>query len=130
MLPPAVLVFDSDEEAYAFRSLATAEGQLEMIDVLGGEYQGAFTTDGTVVIISGDPQGPVSLTLTPDRDPARLAELLDAAATRRGRPWMQDDPSAITTELLHEVWMQRWPKRPRWLSRRLHGEGSPASPNG
>ena len=122
MFPPAVLVFDSDGDAYAFQSLATALGHLEMIDVLAGEYQGAFTTDGAVVVIAGERRGPVSLSLTSDKDPARLAELLNAAAARRGRPWMQDDPPAIATELLHEVWEQRWPQRPRWLSRRLHGE--------
>jgi hypothetical protein len=125
VFPPAVLVFDSDGEAYAFRSLATAEGHLEMIDVLDGEYQGAFTTDGNVVVLSGEPDGPVSLTWTPDKDPARLAQLLHAAATRRGRPWVHDDPAAIAAELLHEDWEQRWPKRPRWLSRRLHGEEPP-----
>ncbi|MGJ7442500.1 hypothetical protein [Aquipuribacter sp. MA13-6] len=122
MFPPPLLVFDCDDEVYAFRALATAEGFLESIDVLDGEYRGAFTTDGHVVTITGEPDGPVTLTLTSEVDRGTLTELLEAAANRRGRPWPSDDPSAVAAQLLHEVWEQRWPRRPRWLSRRLHGE--------
>jgi hypothetical protein len=44
----AVLVFDGDGEVMAFPQLEDAAGWMESIDVLDGEYDGAFTPDGRV----------------------------------------------------------------------------------
>jgi hypothetical protein len=122
MFPPPVLVFDREGDIYVLPSMESAPGRLEMFDVLDGEYQAAFLPDGEVVELSGERMDPVRLSATGSHDQARLAMLLAAAATRRGRAWPTDDPALIAALLVHEDWEQRWPKRPAWLSRRLHGD--------
>ena len=70
--------------------------------------------------------GPVVIQRTDEKD---LTGLLHAIQDhQRAAGWSSDsaDPIAFANELLRWEWERRWPKRPRWLSRRLHGD-SPRS---
>lgn len=50
---PALLVFDRDGWIMAFPHLEDAANWRESMDVPDGEYEGAFTLDGSVVGIAG-----------------------------------------------------------------------------
>jgi hypothetical protein len=48
--------------------------------------------------------------------------------TLEGRVVLTSDPVdfvAVANEVLRREWNSRWPKRPKWLSRRIHGEHPP-----
>jgi hypothetical protein len=47
---------------------------------------------------------------------------------RSERGHLTSDPAdlvAVANELLRGQWNSRWPKRPKWLSRRIHGAHPP-----
>ena len=77
-----------------FSKLQDAEAYMESIDVLDGEYEGAFTTDGNVVDIAGVREGPVSLRVTLERDDVRLRELLLNGQARLGFVSNVEDPGS------------------------------------
>jgi hypothetical protein len=119
----------------AFESLASAAGYMEAIDVQNGLYstpdpgtglRGAvYTVDGRVVEASAAHDA-VALHTTTHYDPAGLQHILQRAAERgliNGDP---ADPSKVARELLDKQWNSRWPQRPRWLDRRLHGDDPPS----
>ena len=125
-----LLIFDQWGDAWAFSSVEAAERAAEILNLDEGEYDGAFTSDGRVVVLTPEAGGPGFITVTETAlEQEEFDRLLEAAAASRGRSWPSRDPSEIVALLLHESWEQRWPKRPDWLSRRLHGE-EPARPVG
>ena len=119
---PAVFVFERDGDLHVFPSLRAAAAWLEAIDVDAGEYAAAFLHDGTVVELStvGD-----DVVLRPAaRDGARFDDLLLAYTQRTGRPPVGDAAGFANAWFCAE-WERRWPQRPAWLSRRLHGKHPP-----
>lgn len=123
MLPTPLLILDQWGDAWAFPSVEAAEAAAELFSLDEGEYDGAFTSDGRVVVLTPAAGGPGFITITETvLEQKELDRLLRAAAVSRGRSWPSRDPSEVLALLLHERWEQRWPKRPDWLSRRLHGE--------
>lgn len=98
---------------------------MESIDVLDGEYEGAFTVDGFVVEMAGVREGPVSLRVTSERDDISLRELLLRGKARMGFSSEVDDLVSVANELMREQWERLLPRRPKWLHRRLYGDHPP-----
>jgi hypothetical protein len=57
------------------------------------------------------------------RDVAGLRQRLLDTRPQVGLTRPPENLLAVANELLRLDWEHRWPKRPRWLARRLHGEG-------
>ncbi|MDA0185308.1 hypothetical protein OJ997_33695 [Solirubrobacter phytolaccae] len=115
---PALIVFSDDPLPTVFPSLEYAMGYMEGIDVENGEYTAIYTVGGRIV--RAEAQGnAVELTITEERDRDDLLARL--------RAWRDDidDPVEYARTYLRREWEGRWPKRPRWLDRRLHGTAPP-----
>jgi hypothetical protein len=116
-----LFAFDQDNECSVFADAADAAVQLESNDVGAGEYV-VFGQDGTVFEIWTEGLE-VRLHPTDELDASqlreRLRQFLDAAQITCDSQDLTDVANAI----LEADWEHRWPKRPRWLSRRLHGDG-------
>lgn len=97
---------------------------MEAIDVDGGEYAAAFLHDGTVVDIRTR-QDEVVLTPAATRDVARLDRLLREYRRRVGAPEWSGSRIDYANDWLRKEWALRWPKRPAWVARRLHGDRPP-----
>lgn len=112
----------ADDGLHAFKSLGHFLGWVEWQDVEDGVYEAVFTLDGNVVELK--PKGrAVDATVTGRSDLPDLRRRLAATPER-----FKSDPAdvrAVAAELLAQDWEARWPKRPRWLDRRLHGNGPP-----
>jgi hypothetical protein len=98
--------------------------ELEVNDVDADEYI-AFDEHGTVFTLSAEGQD-VRLSATDDHDEEQLRQRLAAFVTRWQIDVASDDLIEIGNEILREAWNGRWPKRPRWLARRLHGATPPS----
>jgi hypothetical protein len=120
----AVFVFDQDGDVMAFPSVEDAAGEMEAVDVDAGEYAALYALDGRIVTATIDAERVmVILTVEEQRDEAGLRQRLLDARERVGLTSPPDDLAAIANELLRLEWEHRWPKWPRWLARRLHGQG-------
>jgi hypothetical protein len=114
-----VLVFSRDGDVDVFASVRAAAGYLEAIDVEDGEYAAIFTYDGCEVAATTGAGNEVHLTITDRHDPDRLEELV-----RRARPEAAG-VVGLANEELRLAWEGRWPRRPRWLHRRVRGDAPP-----
>ena len=117
----AVFIFDNGGDLNLFSSLEAAAGWLEAVDVEADEYAAAFLHDGTLVKM-GTSRERVVLTPTDTRDAQRLHQLLEEYQTRDGTLRHGGDALDYANEWLRVEWEQRWPKRPGWLARRVHGD--------
>ncbi len=119
---PAVFVFDKDGDLSVFPSLTAAEDYIEAPDVLAGEYPAVFLHDGTVLrpVVRG--QRPV-LEVTADHDPHALADWLGRYRRLVPSAPAANDPLDFANEWFRQEWEARWPRRPGWLSRWVHGTG-------
>jgi hypothetical protein len=121
----AVFVFSDDPLPQAFRSLADAEGYMEAIDVENGEYEAIYTLDGRVVT-AATASDRVVLTVSAERDEDDLdGRLREWAKHAPELGDLLEDRVAVANRLLLDEWAVRWPKRPKWLARRLHGDEPP-----
>jgi hypothetical protein len=120
----AVFVFTQDGDLTVFASVDEAAEWLEATDVADGEYDALFTMDGSVVDARSQDQQ-VILSVTEMRDERALQQRLRDYQRRVGLHTSPEDPRAVANELLRLEWERRWPRRPAWLSRRLHGDGPP-----
>lgn len=123
--PTAVLIFDREGEAFAFRRLEDAADSMDSQAVLDGEYEAAFTLDGHVVAINGIRNGPVSLQITAESDDVALRDFLHSSQTRMGFTSDPDDPVAVANELIRLEWESRSSHLPKWLRRGLYGDQPP-----
>lgn len=122
----AVFVFDRDGDVMAFKSEAEAADYMEAIDVDDGEYAAAYLADGTVldILAPHGPDGPVVLQRTDDVDEGALLGRIQAyRRAQGGESAGVPDPIDFANDLRRREWELRWPRRPRWLVRRLHGRG-------
>jgi hypothetical protein len=119
--PVFVFALDGVE---AFPSVDDAAASMEGIDVANGEYEAVFTLDGRPVTATAS-KNDVVLTITDRRDEADLDRRLRDWAPRIGLTSPPEDRRAVANELMRRDWELRWPKRPRWLARRLHGSEPP-----
>jgi hypothetical protein len=119
----ALFVFDRDNWCSVFPDVADAAGQLETNDVETGEYV-VFDQDGTVFEAWAEGVH-VRLRPTDERDPAQLRERLGRFLDESRIKCASDDVMDIANAILEAAWQSRWPKRPRWLSTRVHGDAPP-----
>jgi hypothetical protein len=119
----ALFVFDRDHWCYVFPDAADAAGDLEVNDVESGEYV-VFDQDGTVFEASAEGVE-VRLRPTGARDPAQLRERAGRFLVEQRIECDSDDMLDIADAILAAAWESRWPRRPRWLAARLHGDGPP-----
>jgi hypothetical protein len=118
----AVFIFSSDGDLDVFPSLQAAEGYMEAVDVAEGrEYAAAFLHDGTVVRIGVDGER-VVLKPSDTRDAARLDQSLNEYQRRIGAAARSGSALDYANDWFRAEWELRWPKRPAWLARRLHGD--------
>jgi hypothetical protein len=103
---------------------------MEAIDVSAGEYPDAYALSGERVRVSvdGEPE-------TGEVVYVRTGEMALDELESRVRAYVEGArlPIDDTGDLLIDVanglisadWDARWPKRPKWLARRLHGDAPP-----
>jgi hypothetical protein len=75
------------------------------------------------VIAVGTSDDLVVLRLTERVDLAGLRERLEQLQKQHAIEGPLDDLAQVASTRLARAWATRWPKRPRWLDKRLHGEG-------
>ena len=97
--------------------------ELEINDVDADEYI-AFDEHGTVFRLWVEGQD-VRLAATDRHDEEQLRQRLAAFVTTRQIGIPSDDLIETGNAILREDWNSRWPKRPRWLANRLHGNAPP-----
>jgi hypothetical protein len=119
----ALFVFDRDNWCSVFPDVADAVGQLEANDVEAGEYA-VFDQDGTVFAIWAEGVH-VRLRPTDERNLAQLQERLGRFLDESHIKCASEDVIDIGSAILEAEWESRWPKRPRWLATRLHGDAPP-----
>ncbi len=120
----AVFVFTADQDLLAFPSLQDAAGYMEAVDVEAAEYPAIYTDQGNVIEASAAGQT-VVLTDTGRNDSGGLTFQITRYAQVVGVP-IPTDRVAFANALLRAEWEARWPQRPGWLSRRIHGELPPS----
>lgn len=106
-----------------FPSPDDAARYMEAIDVKAGEYPAIYTDQGNIIEASAARQT-VVLTDTGRSDSDDLTRRITRYAQRVGAP-IPTDRIAFANAVLRAEWDVRWPQRPRWLSRRIHGETPP-----
>jgi hypothetical protein len=119
----ALFVFDRENECSVFSDVAEATGQLEANDVEADEYV-VFDQAGTVFEIWAEGLH-VRLRPTGERDLAQLQGRLSLFLHRRHIRCASEDAMDIGNAILEAAWESRWPRRPRWLATRLHGDAPP-----
>lgn len=100
-------------------------GLYEQLDSRSGLRGAVYAVDGRV-INARVRNGSVALVITSQHDAADLRARLSDAAERGLVTGDPSDPLAVARALLQAQWDSRWPQRPRWLDRRLHGDTPPA----
>lgn len=116
----AVFAFDRENWCSVFCDGEEAEASIEVIDVEANEYV-LFDDEGTVLNVSLD-GGKVVIGGGDSRDPQQLHERLERYCGMVELDCPSDDPIAVGNAILLSDWSRRWPKRPAWLDRRLHGD--------
>jgi hypothetical protein len=127
--PVFVITIDGHVELY--RTPADAEAGIEGYDVRDGEYDGdlggLFSVDGEIleVAITDDVVGDLvrierTGRFARDMLAARLAELAD-----RNRYEGDPDPRVVANQIFASYWDNRRIRWPRWLDRRVNGDGPP-----
>jgi len=119
----ALFVLDRENECSVFPDVAEAAGQLEANDVEADEYV-VFDHEGTVFEIWAEGLD-VRLRPTDERDLAQLQERLGRFLDEWHITCASEDVMDIGNRILEAEWESRWPKRPRWLATRLHGDPPP-----
>ena len=124
----------TDDGLNVFPSLEAAAGYMEGIDVENGEWNPIFTIDGHVVHARAEGYAAI-LSITDRKDLEALKRHVRDDLKRRNQymrekglaPYESDpaDLRALANEWFRREWEARWPKRPRWLDRRLHGDAPP-----
>jgi phage terminase large subunit-like protein len=125
-----VFVFTRDHDMLIFRSEDAAASWMEAIDVFNGEYEAIYDVRGTIIDAEAiEPKhGIMALHRTDRSDPEALRRRIQGFLDRTGGHGSADDPQALADEQFRAAWERRWPKRPRWLDQRLHGEPPAHSP--
>jgi hypothetical protein len=119
-----VFVFPRGQDMLVFPDVDHAASWMEAIDVADGEYEAVYDTSGRLIEAEAiDPKmGVLVLHPSDAADPADLRRRIQAYMDRTGFPGTADDAEGVAREYLRREWDQRWPKRPSWLDRRLHGD--------
>jgi len=122
----------ADDGLTLFPSVEDAAAHMEWVDVEDGIYEALFTVRGERLLPQPHENHLVRLEPSGEVDTDALTSMLrrqrDQRSAFRSDP---DDPAGVAQELSERQqawrWERRWPKRPRWLDKRLHGEGPAGS---
>lgn len=110
-------------------TLERAAGYMEPTDVRNGEYDAVFDESGRCYAV--DVVGETTrLSPTDEIDLEELLRRLRGSGVSSRLHLAAedlDDPLAIAAAVWRFEWDHRWPKRPRWFSRLLHGDGPKTS---
>jgi hypothetical protein len=122
----------ADDGLSLFRSAEEAASYMEWIDVEDGVYEALFTMRGERLVPQPKGRNSVRLEASGEVDTDALTSMLSRERDLRGTFSADpDDPLAVAEELAKREqawrWEHRWPKRPRWMDKRLHGEGPAGS---
>lgn len=122
-MPRTIIAFGSDDPLpLVFGSIEEAGSYMEAVDVRTGGYESLWTVDGHRVTFAAEGRD-VRLGISGAPDAAGLRRRLADAGERCAAQRAWDDPVAFANEYFQWRWDERWPRRPRWLSRRIHGDG-------
>jgi hypothetical protein len=119
----ALFVFDRENWCSVFQGPEQAAAALETADVETDEYV-AFDERGTVFRLSTAGLD-IHIAATPERDEEQLRARLRRFVDEWRIEASTDDLIEIGNAILRDDWDKRWPRRPRWLARRLHGTQPP-----
>jgi hypothetical protein len=110
-------------ELMVLATLGDVLSRVEAMDIVDGEVDAVWLQDGTVVrLVTPDgADGAVVVERTGEQDLAGLLAAVDTWDRRTGGPGGVTDLMAWADEQLRREWERRWPRRPAWLARRLHG---------
>jgi len=109
-----------------------AAASMEAVDVEAGEYEAIFDDSGVLYEPAVDGRKVARLLPTENRDYEDLVARLNAYGERAGLALPVGDPDLPVFAarcIAERAWQRRWPKRPGWLSRRLHDSGPPRFDN-
>lgn len=125
--PRAFLIFGGSD-LQVEPDMAAAAGFMEPADIENGEYDTVFDTTGRryrfwVVGKATKLEATDEIDLEALR--LRLRALDDQGAFGEIGPLDVSDPLVVAEALSRWEWEHRWPRRPLWLSRRLHGAQPP-----
>lgn len=120
----AIFVASRDGDLEVFADAASACAHMEAIDVEEGEYAAAFRVDGVVLALRTEGEE-VVLVPTGEVDASALRALIADYARRTPSAPRGEAPLDVAEAWLTAAWHQRWPRRPVWLDRWLHGSGPP-----
>lgn len=110
-------------------SIERAAAYMEPVDVRNGEYEAVFDETGRRYSFEVVTEGSVESTRLAATEHVDLDELrsrLSDEMSRSNRTGLKVEdvsPLEYAADVSRWQWERRWPKRPRWLSRRLHGDG-------
>jgi hypothetical protein len=121
-----VFVF-ADDGLHVFGDMGAVVSYVEVPDVEEGVYEALFTISGEVITAETSGSS-VVLRRTGRTDLEDLRRRLREISDGFGSD--PEDLDAVARELLKAEWEARWPKRPRWLDRRLHGTDPPTGTRG
>jgi hypothetical protein len=127
----AVFVIERDShDISAFPSLDRAAGSVESYDIEKGQYE-FFADDGTVLDPTVVDRFKVVLKPTSVKDLDGLIEHLRTwiSAAHISVALDETDPVILAKAISDAHWREKWPRRPKWLRRRLHGDGPPEFPH-
>jgi hypothetical protein len=122
----------ADDGLTLFPSVEDAAAHMEWVDVEDGVYEALFTVQGERLLPHPHERHLVRLEPSGEVDTDALTSMLSRERDQRGAFTADpDDPQAVARELSERQqawrWEHRWPKRPQWLDKRLHGEGPAGS---
>lgn len=120
-----IFVFDANGDVDVYGSVEEVRGYVEAVDVRDGEYA-FFAADGRAIegVVEGEGRaaGDFTLRLTAaDKSEELRVRLARIFATRGLDADLAKVPLAAAQVLMDAQWDARWPRRPAWLDRRLHG---------
>jgi len=118
--PTFLITRDGDVEL--FKTPQEAAEWVEAVDVVDGEYTDCFRMSGERLefnIVKDE----VQLRPTGAYDAAFLSQRLRELAARNDYTGDAPDPLTVVNEVFANQWKRRWPRWPKSLDRRLHGDG-------
>lgn len=110
-----------------------AAGGMEAVDVKAGEYEVICDDSGLIYEPRVIEKYQVQLVPTERRDYNDLVHRLRDFGDRAGLNMpvgVTDFPVQAARVIAEWEWSRRWPKRPAWLSRRIHGSRPPTFGSG
>lgn len=119
-----ILHASTDGSIYVFKDFKEVDGCLLVSGVVEDTWTSFYRLDGEKLApIVGQYDWVEQLIPTGSRDLRSLVQLLTEYARTHQFETDGSDPSAFVDEMARRNHESRWPQRPRWLDRWMHGDG-------